>query len=276
MDDDRLCCQRAEFLGDGPVHPEGPLHVDFAVAAAALDEQVGHGDRTVARGDARPGEADRTHPRKSGDACPPRPPGEPRDDRLGDYRAKRDLRRSPEPAGEPRPRRSDGEPIFVVQRHLARTEHYDLRLEVDGVLKSWAVPKGPSTDPREKRLAVRVEDHPLEYADFEGLIPKGEYGAGAVIVWDRGTYRNRTKRDGAEVPIQRALEQGHVVVELHGQKLRGAYALTRTGTDRRGRERWLLVKKRDEYAAAAPDVLSAQPESVLSGRTLEQVAAGDE
>jgi hypothetical protein len=97
-----------------------------------------------------------------------------------------------------------------------------------------------------------------------------------VIVWDRGTYRNRTKRDGAEMPIQRALVQGHVVVELHGQKLRGPYALTCTGTDRRGRERWLLVKKRDEYAAAAPDILSAQPESVLSGRTVEQVAAGDE
>jgi DNA ligase D-like protein (predicted 3'-phosphoesterase) len=163
-----------------------------------------------------------------------------------------------------------------VQKHLARTEHYDFRLEVDGVLKSWAVPKGPSTDPRERRLAIRVEDHPLEYADFEGVIPEGQYGAGAVIVWDRGTYRNRTKRDGAEVPIERALEDGHVVVELHGQKLRGGYALTRTGTDRRGLERWLLVKKRDAEADAAQDILSARPESVLSGRTVEQVAAEGE
>jgi DNA ligase D-like protein (predicted 3'-phosphoesterase) len=144
---------------------------------------------------------------------------------------------------------------------------------VGGVLKSWAVPKGPSTDPHQKRLAVRVEDHPIEYAEFEGVIPEGEYGAGAVIVWDTGTYRNRTKRDGAEVPIERALEEGHVVVELQGHKLRGGYALTRTGTDGRGRERWLLVKKRDEYADDARDILSERPESVLTGRTVEQAAA---
>jgi DNA ligase D-like protein (predicted 3'-phosphoesterase) len=157
---------------------------------------------------------------------------------------------------------------------MARTEHYDFRLEVDGVLKSWAVPKGPSTDPRDKRLAIRVEDHPLDYAEFEGVIPQGQYGAGAVIVWDAGTYRNRTKRDGVEVPIGRALEQGHVVVDLGGHKLRGAYALTRTGVDQRGRERWLLVKKRDPAASdAGRDIVSAQPESVLSGRTVEQVAA---
>ncbi|MGZ4248415.1 MAG: DNA polymerase ligase N-terminal domain-containing protein [Solirubrobacteraceae bacterium] len=153
------------------------------------------------------------------------------DDGLGDYRAKRDSRRSPEPAGEIRPHRDDGEPIFVIHRHMARTEHYDFRLEVDGVLKSWAVRKGPSTNPREKRLATRVEDHPLDYAEFEGVIPRGQYGAGAVIVWDTGTYRNRTKRDGAEVPIDQALEEGHIVVELCGHKLRGGYALTRSGID---------------------------------------------
>jgi DNA ligase D-like protein (predicted 3'-phosphoesterase) len=165
------------------------------------------------------------------------------------------------------------EPIFVVQKHRARTEHYDFRLEVDGVLKSWAVPKGPSTDPREKRLAIRVEDHPLDYAGFEGVIGKGRYGAGAVIVWDTGAYRNRTQRDGEEVPMAQALDDGHVVIELHGEKLHGAYALTRTDTDARGRERWLLVKKRD--ADATPDdddILSSRPESVLSGRTIEQVA----
>jgi DNA ligase D-like protein (predicted 3'-phosphoesterase) len=192
---------------------------------------------------------------------------------LGDYRAKRDVRTSREPAGDIPPGRGDGEPVFVVQKHLARREHYDFRLEVDGVLKSWAVPKGPSNDPHEKRLAIRVEDHPIDYADFEGVIPEGQYGAGAVIVWDAGTYRNRTKRDGAEVPIDQALEQGHVVVELHGHKLRGGYALTRTGTDQRGRERWLLVKKRDAAADADHDILSSRPESVLSGRTVEQVAA---
>jgi DNA ligase D-like protein (predicted 3'-phosphoesterase) len=193
---------------------------------------------------------------------------------LHDYRAKRDLPRSPEPAGDIRPRRrADAEPIFVVHKHLSRSEHYDFRLEVDGVLKSWAVPRGPSTDPREKRLAIRVEDHPLDYAEFEGVIPEGQYGAGAVIVWDTGTYRNRTKRAGAELPIDRALEQGHVVVELHGHKLRGGYALTRTDIDRRGRERWLLVKKRDDAVDPDRDIVSTEPESVLSGRTAEQVAA---
>jgi DNA ligase D-like protein (predicted 3'-phosphoesterase) len=166
------------------------------------------------------------------------------------------------------------EPIFVVHKHRARNEHYDLRLEVDGTLKSWAVPKGPSTDPRDKRLAIRVEDHSLDYADFEGEIPEGQYGAGAVIVWDTGTYRNRTKRDGAEVPPERALEEGHLVVELHGHKLRGGYALTRTDVDRRGRERWLLVKKRDAEAQPGVDVAAARPESVLSGRTVQELAAG--
>jgi DNA ligase D-like protein (predicted 3'-phosphoesterase) len=163
-------------------------------------------------------------------------------------------------------------PIFVVQKHAARSEHYDFRLEVDGVLKSWAVPKGPSTNPRYKRLAIRVEDHPLDYAEFEGVLPEGRYGAGAVIVWDRGTYLNRTKRDGREVPIERALRDGHAVVELHGHKLRGGYALTRTDKDDRGRERWLLVKKKDEQADAGRDPVVSEPESVLSGRTLEQVA----
>jgi DNA ligase D-like protein (predicted 3'-phosphoesterase) len=165
------------------------------------------------------------------------------------------------------------EPVFVVHKHAARSEHYDFRLEVGGVLKSWAVPKGPSTDPGVKRLAIRVEDHPLDYANFEGVIPEGQYGAGAVIVWDTGTYRNRTRRGGSEVPLERALEAGHLVVELHGRKLRGGYALTRTSVDHRGRERWILVKKRDPEAQPGVDVASAHPESVLSGRTIEQVAA---
>jgi DNA ligase D-like protein (predicted 3'-phosphoesterase) len=163
-------------------------------------------------------------------------------------------------------------PIFVVQKHAATTLHYDFRLEVDGVLKSWAVPKGPSTDPREKRLAMAVEDHALDYADFEGVI-EGEYGAGAVIVWDTGPYRNRTERDGREVALGRALADGHAVVELEGRKLQGRYALTRTDTQ--PRERWLLVKVRDDAADARRNPVSTQPESVLTGRTIEQVAAGE-
>ena len=166
-----------------------------------------------------------------------------------------------------------GRPIFVVHKHAARTLHDDFRLEVDGVLKSWAVPKGPSTDPREKRLAVAVEDHALDYADFEGTIGESSYGAGAVIVWDTGPYANRTERDGVQVPMARALADGHAVVELEGRKLHGRYALTRTG-EQRGREQWLLVKVRDDAADARRNPVSTQPESVLSGRTIEDVAAG--
>ena len=165
-------------------------------------------------------------------------------------------------------------PIFVVHKHAARTLHYDFRLEVDGVLKSWAVPKGPSTDPREKRLAVAVEDHALAYADFEGTIGESNYGAGAVIVWDTGPYTSRTERNGEQVPMERALADGHAVVELEGRKLRGRYALTRTG-EQRGREQWLLVKVRDDAADARRNPVSTQPESVLSGRTIEDVAAGE-
>jgi DNA ligase D-like protein (predicted 3'-phosphoesterase) len=163
-------------------------------------------------------------------------------------------------------------PMFVVQKHQARNLHYDFRLEVDGTLASWAVPKGPSTDPREKRLAMRVEDHPLGYGDFEGTIPEGSYGAGAVIVWDTGSYRNLTEKDGHEVPMRAALENGHAVVWLDGHKLRGGYALTRTGGG--DRERWLLVKTRDDQADARRNPVSSQPESVLSGKTIEQVRRG--
>jgi DNA ligase D-like protein (predicted 3'-phosphoesterase) len=134
------------------------------------------------------------------------------------------------------------------------------------VLRSWAVPKGPSTDPREKRLAVAVEDHELGHAAFEGAA-----GAGAVIVWDTGPYRNRTERDGRPVPIARALDDGHAVVELDGHKLRGGYALTRTGVEG-GREQWLLVKTRDAHADADGDPVTTRPESVLSGRTLDEIA----
>ena len=154
-------------------------------------------------------------------------------------------------------------PSFVIHKHRARTLHYDFRLEVDGVLRSWAVPRGPSTDPREKRLAVEVEDHSLGYGDFEGVIGSG-YGAGAVIVWDRGTWRVL-----GDEPAADALGRGHLSFWLEGSKLRGGYTLQRT----RGgsKPQWLLIKRRDEGADARRNPVSTQPESVLSGRTIESL-----
>jgi DNA ligase D-like protein (predicted 3'-phosphoesterase) len=146
-----------------------------------------------------------------------------------EYQRKRDFSRTPEPSGKGRRKRRGKQPIFVIQKHDASTLHYDFRIEVDGVLKSWSVPKGPSTDPRVKRLAIPTEDHPLGYADFEGVIPEGEYGGGTVLVWDRGTYDNITEKDDGLMPMGKALEAGHALFRLHGEKLRGGYALQRTG-----------------------------------------------
>jgi DNA ligase D-like protein (predicted 3'-phosphoesterase) len=157
-----------------------------------------------------------------------------------------------------------GDGRFVIQKHAATRLHYDFRLEVEGVLRSWAVPKGLSTDPREKRLAVEVEDHSLQYADFEGLIGAG-YGAGAVIVWDEGAYRNLDE----ERSVAETLAAGHAKVWLEGHKLRGGWTLQRTqGGDR---PQWLLIKRRDEGADARRRPERTQPESVKTGRTIEQV-----
>ena len=193
--------------------------------------------------------------------------------KLRAYRKKRDFRRTPEPSGRRRaPRRRAG-PRFVIQQHAARSLHWDFRLAVGGVLRSWALPKGPSTDPRERRLAVATEDHPLDYADFEGVIPAGQYGGGAVIVWDAGRYENRsTDDDGNEVPLAQALERGRAVVWLEGEKLRGGYALVHARL-RGDAKSWLLVKQRDEGADARRNPVSTQPRSVRSGRTVGEVAA---
>jgi len=159
-------------------------------------------------------------------------------------------------------------PRFVIHKHAARSLHYDFRLEVDGVLKSWAVPRGPSLDPREKRLAVEVEDHSLQYGDFEGVIDEGQYGAGAVIVWDAGEYRDLDE----DRSLAQALRAGHARFWLEGRKLRGGWSLQRM----RGqgeKAQWLLIKRRDEGADARRRPTSTQPESVLSGRTIEQVRA---
>ena len=187
---------------------------------------------------------------------------------LKEYRDKRNFRKTSEPtAGE---RQAGNEPIFVIQKHDARTLHYDFRLEVDSVLKSWAVPKGPSTDPRVRRLAVAVEDHPMDYADFEGAIPDGEYGAGAVLVWDTGTYRNLRAEEDEAASMVEALKDGRVAVWLEGVKLRGGYALIRTGKG--DDNRWLLIKMKDEEADARRNPVSTQPNSVLTGHSLEEMA----
>jgi DNA ligase D-like protein (predicted 3'-phosphoesterase) len=161
-------------------------------------------------------------------------------------------------------------PRFVVQRHDASTLHFDFRLEIDGALVSWSIPKGPSMDPREKRLAIRTEDHSLDYLAFEGRIRDG-YGAGTVIVWDVGIYHNRTKRGGAAVPPAEAVEDGHLSFWLEGTKIRGGFALTRVGSPG-GREHWLLVKRRDEAADRRRKPTSTQLESVLTGRTNDDLA----
>ena len=179
---------------------------------------------------------------------------------LEEYRRKRDPAKTPEPMG--RGGRATPRRRFVIQKHRARRLHYDFRLEMDGVLKSWAVPKGPSVDPDIKRLAVHVEDHPLAYATFEGVIPKGSYGAGTVIVWDQGTYRLVGSKPQAE-----QLDDGHLEIDLHGSKLRGRWLLVRTRP--RDPRQWLLVKRDDAYARG-PEPIETRPESVRSGVRLEQ------
>jgi DNA ligase D-like protein (predicted 3'-phosphoesterase) len=191
-----------------------------------------------------------------------------REDRLAEYREKRDLSRSGEPSG--RRRRRSWQPRFVIQRHDASTPHFDFRLQVGDVLVSWSVPKGPSLDPRDKRLAVRTEDHPMDYADFEGEIPRDQYGAGTVVVWDTGSYRNLTESDGELVPMPTAVCDGHLVVWLDGSKISGGFALTRAEL-RGGGEQWLMVKKDDAGADRRRRPATTQPESVLSGRTNEEV-----
>jgi DNA ligase D-like protein (predicted 3'-phosphoesterase) len=192
---------------------------------------------------------------------------------LSEYVRKRDFEKTPEPSGASAKRRKKADPIFVIQKHDATRLHYDFRLEIDGVLKSWAIPKGPSTNPGDKRLAVETEDHPMDYADFEGIIPEAEYGGGTVIVWDTGTFRN-LKRDarGNEVALSKCYANGQIEVWLEGSKLRGGYALIHAGMGG-AKKNWLCIKMKDEGADVGRDVVTDEPESALSGRTLEDVAA---
>jgi bifunctional non-homologous end joining protein LigD len=190
---------------------------------------------------------------------------------LEQYRKKRNFRSTPEPAG--RVQRSSRRPIFVVQKHDASHLHYDFRLEIDGVLVSWAVPKGPTLDPAVKRFATMTEDHPLQYSDFEGVIPEGEYGAGTMMVWDRGTYDTEDKR-----PAAKHLAHGQINLILHGKKLQGAFVLLHIGRGAakpREKSRWLLIKRRDDYGRTGWNPEDARlSQSVLTGRTLAEIEQG--
>ena len=194
-------------------------------------------------------------------------------DKLEDYKKKRDFKRTSEPGDDTIDFDWAGEgPVFVIQKHDASNLHYDFRIEVDGVLKSWAVPKGPSTDPGVKRLAIPTEDHPLAYADFEGDIPEGEYGGGTILVWDRGNYKNNKKEDpekGSIPSIEEQIEDGHLTIWIDGEKLRGGYAMIRTGGGEN--PRWLLIKMDDSEADARRNPTSTENKSVKTGRTLDEI-----
>jgi bifunctional non-homologous end joining protein LigD len=189
---------------------------------------------------------------------------------LEKYREKRNFAVTSEPggkikSGKAKPAKSSL--VYVVQKHRATQLHYDFRLEHNGALLSWAVPKGPSLDPSVKRLAMQVEDHPIEYAKFEGVIPKGEYGGGTVMVWDSGTWSPE------QSDVNAALEKGDFKFTLNGKKLHGSWVLVRTrGFGGSGKTSWLLIKHRDEYASSE-DITLAKPKSVISGKLLAQIAA---
>ncbi len=188
---------------------------------------------------------------------------------LAEYNAKRDFSRTREPAGTVPAARSAAL-HFVIQKHAASHLHYDFRLELDGVMKSWAVPKGPSLDPTVRRLAMEVEDHPISYNSFEGTIPEGEYGGGTVMLWDRGTYG--PEDEGGAASLRSGYEKGDLKIVLHGKRLHGAFALVRV--KRPGRPQWLLIKKRDEHADASRDVTEEFTTSVASRRTMDALTAG--
>jgi DNA ligase D-like protein (predicted 3'-phosphoesterase) len=188
---------------------------------------------------------------------------------LAEYNAKRDFNRTAEPAGKV-PKARGKSLHFVIQKHAASHLHYDFRLELDGVMKSWAVPKGPSLDPMVRRLAMEVEDHPISYNTFEGTIPKGEYGGGTVMLWDRGTYE---ADDGGGVEsLRRGYEKGELRFVMHGKRLQGGYVLARLR--RPGRPQWLLIKRRDDHADADRDITAEATTSVVSKRTMDQITAG--
>jgi bifunctional non-homologous end joining protein LigD len=188
---------------------------------------------------------------------------------LAAYNAKRDFSRTKEPAGKV-PKKKGKALHFVIQKHEASHLHFDFRLELDGVMKSWAVPKGPSYDPSVRRLAMEVEDHPIEYNKFEGTIPQGEYGGGTVMLWDRGTYD--AENGGGVEALRDGYKRGDLKFVLHGERLRGGWVLVRM--KRPGRPQWLLIKHRDEFATSDRDVAEEEITSVTTGRTMQEITAG--
>ena len=192
---------------------------------------------------------------------------------LTEYNRKRDFTRTAEPPGAPGARRRTL--AYVIQKHAASHLHFDLRLELDGVMKSWAVPKGPSLDPAVKRLAMQVEDHPIDYNKFEGTIPKGEYGGGTVMIWDRGTYTYGGEDPGdPEEALRRGYAKGDFKFVLRGKRLTGSWVLVRTRRGDPKRAQWLLIKHRDEAAEPGTEVVEEYLTSAATGRTMEEIATG--
>ena len=191
--------------------------------------------------------------------------------KLEEYRRKRDFSRTREPKGGTRKRPS--RLAYVIQKHAASSLHYDLRLELDGVMKSWAVPKGPSLDPAVKRLAIHVEDHPIEYNQFEGTIPAGEYGGGTVMIWDYGTYTAVGDAEDSEAALRAGYRKGEFKFVVKGKRLKGSWVLVRTkGRGERGQ--WLLIKHRDEAADPDTDPTEAYQTSARTGRSMDEIAEG--
>ncbi|MBA3317168.1 MAG: hypothetical protein H0T50_03645 [Gemmatimonadales bacterium] len=191
---------------------------------------------------------------------------------LTEYRRKRDFTRTSEPAGGGR--KKSPKLAYVIQKHAASRLHFDLRLELDGVMKSWAVPKGPSLDPSVKRLAIHVEDHPIEYNAFEGTIPEDEYGGGTVMVWDTGSYTSAGGEDDPEEALRQGYRKGDFKFVLRGKRLKGSWVLVRTRGWGGRKEQWLLIKHRDDEADASSDPVAEHPTSAKSGRTMEEIADG--
>jgi bifunctional non-homologous end joining protein LigD len=189
---------------------------------------------------------------------------------LETYNAKRDFTKTGEPPG--RAQKTAKELRFVIQKHAASHLHFDFRLELDGAMKSWAVPKGPSYDPTVKRLAMQVEDHPIEYNKFEGTIPQGEYGGGTVMIWDRGTYESASG-EGVDA-VRDGYKRGDLKIIMHGERMQGSWVLVRTRRDERGKTQWLLIKHRDSFAMEGADIVAAVQTSVVTGRTMEEIAKG--